>query len=80
MEKLEKLDGGYATTVQNMGRNETAFIKKWSATQFEAQIEVPEYTKFNIGLVGEQPPLSNVQKYSGEHLKSFCQETIPRIG
>lgn len=27
MEKLEKLDGGYATTVQNMGRNETAFIK-----------------------------------------------------
>lgn len=53
MEKLAKLDGGYATTVQNMGRNETDFYKKWSATQFEAHMELPENTKFNIGFVGE---------------------------
>ena len=64
-EEQAKLDGGYATTVQNMGRNETAVYKKWSTTQFEAQIEVPENTKLNIGFVGEQPPLSNVPKYSG---------------
>ncbi|EYU13153.1 hypothetical protein [Photorhabdus aegyptia] len=60
-----KLDGGYATTTQNAGRNETAVYKNWSTTRFEAEIEVPKNTKLNIGSVGEQPPLSNNPKYIG---------------
>ncbi|MEI0696900.1 hemagglutinin repeat-containing protein [Pectobacterium aroidearum] len=64
-EEQAKLDGGYATTVSNAGRNETAVYKKWSTTQFEAQIEVPKNTKLNIGTVGEQPPLDANPKYSG---------------
>ncbi|MCC8376622.1 hypothetical protein CKY10_03825 [Photorhabdus sp. HUG-39] len=60
-----KLDGGYATTTQNAGRNETAVYKNWSTTRFEAEIEVPKDTKLNIGSVGEQPPLSNNPKYIG---------------
>ncbi|POE05618.1 hypothetical protein BV921_23070, partial [Pectobacterium odoriferum] len=60
-----KLDGGYATTVSNASRNETAVYKKWSTTQFEAQIEIPKNTKLNIGAVGEQPPLSTNPKYTG---------------
>ncbi len=64
-EEQAKLDGGYATTVSNAGRNETAVYKKWSTTQFEAQIEIPKNTKLNIGAVGEQPPLSTNPKYTG---------------
>ncbi|MBD3607154.1 hemolysin BL-binding protein [Dickeya solani] len=60
-----KLDGGYATTEQNAGRNETAVYKKWSTSQFEAQIEIPENTKINIGIVGEQKPGSEKPKYDG---------------
>ncbi|MGM3184500.1 DUF6862 domain-containing protein [Dickeya oryzae] len=60
-----KLDGGYATTEQNAGRNETAVYKKWSTSQFEAQIEIPENTKINIGVVGEQKPGSEKPKYDG---------------
>ena len=64
-EEQAKLDGGYATTVSNASRNETAVYKKWSTTQFEAQIEIPKNTKLNIGAVGEQPPLSTNPKYTG---------------
>ncbi|WP_428386130.1 hemagglutinin repeat-containing protein, partial [Pectobacterium versatile] len=64
-EEQAKLDGGYATTVSNASRNETAVYKKWSTTQFEAQIEIPKNTKLNIGAVGEQPPLSTNPKYNG---------------
>ncbi|WP_326489299.1 hemagglutinin repeat-containing protein [Pectobacterium versatile] len=64
-EEQAKLDGGYATTVSNASRNETAVYKKWSTTQFEAQIEIPKNTKINIGAVGEQPPLSTNPKYTG---------------
>lgn len=64
-ESQAKLDGGYATTTENLGRDEKAVYKKWSTTQFEAQIEVPENTKLNLGFVGEQPPLSKNPKYSG---------------
>ncbi|WP_276203382.1 hemagglutinin repeat-containing protein [Pectobacterium brasiliense] len=60
-----KLDGGYATTEQNVGRNETAVYKKWSTSQFEAQIKIPENTKINIGIVGEQRPGSEKPKYDG---------------
>ncbi|MDE8756046.1 hypothetical protein PZA22_16290 [Pectobacterium polaris] len=38
--------------------------KKWSATQFEAQIDIPKNTKINIGTVGEQPPVSTNPKYT----------------
>ena len=64
-ESQAKLDGGYATTTANASRNETAVYKKWSATQFEAQIEIPKDTKLNVGFVAEQPPLSNAPKYDG---------------
>ncbi|WP_422879954.1 hemagglutinin repeat-containing protein [Pectobacterium zantedeschiae] len=60
-----KLDGGYATTEKNVGRNETAVYKKWSTSQFEAQIKIPENTKINIGIVGEQKPGSEKPKYDG---------------
>ncbi|MBT9185306.1 hypothetical protein ILP31_14565, partial [Pectobacterium punjabense] len=60
-----KLDGGYATTEKNVGRNETAVYKKWSTSQFEAQIKIPENTKINIGTVGEQRPGSEKPKYDG---------------
>ncbi|MDC9597783.1 hypothetical protein [Xenorhabdus anantnagensis] len=40
-DKQAKLDGGYATTERNVGRNDTAVYKKWSTSRFEAEIEVP---------------------------------------
>ncbi len=60
-----KLDGGYATTVQNAGRNETAVYPKWSTAQFEAEIVVPRGEVLNIGKVGQQPPFVGAPKYSG---------------
>ncbi|MBC8954444.1 hypothetical protein [Xenorhabdus sp. PB62.4] len=64
-DKQAKLDGGYATTERNVGRNDTAVYKKWSTSRFEAEIEIPQDTKLNIGIVGKQPPSSDTPKYRG---------------
>ncbi|VEB97017.1 Possible hemagglutinin (DUF638) [Cedecea lapagei] len=64
-ETLTKLDGGFATTTFNAGRNETAVYKKCSTTQFEAELEIPKGIKLNVGHAGEQPPRSTDPKYTG---------------
>ncbi len=60
-----KLDGGFASTVKNAGRQETAVYPKWSSSRFEAEIEIPAGQKLNIGAVGQQPSSSLTPKYRG---------------
>ncbi|CDL83779.1 hypothetical protein [Xenorhabdus szentirmaii] len=60
-----KLNGGYATTIKNAGRNDTAVYKMWSTTRFEAEIEVPKNIKLNIGFVEKQNPDKVNPKYTG---------------
>jgi filamentous hemagglutinin len=60
-----KLDGGFASTIQNAGRQETAVYPAWSNSRFEAELMIPEGQKLNIGAVGQQPPSSLTPKYRG---------------
>lgn len=76
-ETQAKLEGSYATTTQNSGRNETAVYQQWSTTQFEAKIEVPANTKLNIGSVGEQPPLSSNPKFTGGADQVLLPQNFP---
>ncbi|WP_338590384.1 hypothetical protein VXM60_19375 [Shewanella khirikhana] len=60
-----KLDGAYASTVQNASRQETAVYPAWSNSRFEAELVVPNGQTLSIGAVGQQPPNSLVPKYRG---------------
>ncbi|WP_259779861.1 hypothetical protein [Aestuariispira ectoiniformans] len=60
-----KIDGGFASTTQNAGREETAVYPSWNSMRFEAEIEVPPGQKLNIGRVAEQPVNSESPKYRG---------------
>jgi hypothetical protein len=60
------IDGGFATTAKNAGRQETAVYPKWSTSRFEAEIDIPPGEKLNIGKVAEQPVGSNSPKYRGK--------------
>ena len=59
------IDGAFATTAKNAGRQETAVYPKWSSSRFEAEIEVPPGEKLNIGKVSEHPFDSSSPKYRG---------------
>lgn len=60
-----KLQGAYASTKQNAGRNETAVYPAWSNSRFEATIEIPKNQQLSIGKVGQQPVSSATPKYKG---------------
>jgi len=60
-----KLEGGFASTIQNAGRKESAVYPAWSNSRFEAELVVPGGHKLNIGSVGQQPPNSLTPKYRG---------------
>lgn len=58
-----KADGGFATTVQNASRSDTAVFKKWSNQRFEARLNIPEGTVLNIGKVAPQTSKSGKNVY-----------------
>jgi filamentous hemagglutinin len=60
-----KMDGAFASTVKNAGRQETAVYQAWSNSRFEAELNIPSGQKLNIGTTGEQPPSSINPKYRG---------------
>ena len=64
-DKQAKLLGGYATTISNAGRSETAVYPRWSSMQFEAVIEIPKNQSINIGKVAPQPLNKKIPKYRG---------------
>ena len=59
------IDGGFATTKPNAGRQETAVYPKWSTSRFEAVIDIPPGERLNVGKVAEQPVGSANPKYRG---------------
>lgn len=58
-----KADGGFATTVQNASRSETAVFQQWSNQRFEAQLDIPEGSVLNIGKVAPQTSRSGNRVY-----------------
>ncbi len=64
-DKQAKLQGAYASTKQNAGRNETAVYPAWSNSRFEATIEIPRNQQLSIGKVGQEPVSSATPKYAG---------------
>jgi hypothetical protein len=58
-----KANGGFATTVQNASRSETAVFQQWSNQRFEAQLDIPENSVLNIGKVAPQTSRSGNSVY-----------------
>ncbi|WP_058534249.1 pre-toxin TG domain-containing protein [Legionella saoudiensis] len=70
-----KANGGFATTIENASRSDTAVFQKWSNQRFEAQILVPENIQLNIGKVAPQLSKSGNRIY---HRGGEDQILLPR--
>jgi hypothetical protein len=58
-----KANGGFATTIENASRSETAVFQQWSNQRFEAKFNIPEGTTLNIGKAAPQTSRSGNRIY-----------------
>ncbi|QPG04610.1 hypothetical protein IT774_10225 [Salinimonas marina] len=58
-----KANGGFATTVQNASRSDTAVFQQWSNQRFEAELDIPKGSLINVGKVARQTSKSGKRTY-----------------